>query len=118
MIAGCAFLTYFNPESALNAQNALHEKHTLPGVSSQRSLLPSSFSFVAALVVLLLCQSRTKRAFQAGFSDYAHVERCAQLKRKIVPDRVLFYSLGLAYISGFLVGVDAVLKVAYVEFTK
>ncbi|KAJ8961382.1 hypothetical protein NQ318_014626 [Aromia moschata] len=28
----CAFLTYFNPESALNAQNALHEKHTLPGV--------------------------------------------------------------------------------------
>lgn len=33
LIAGCAFLTYFSPESALNAQNALHEKHTLPGVS-------------------------------------------------------------------------------------
>lgn len=38
MITGCAFLTYFSPESALNAQNALHEKHTLPGVSSPRSL--------------------------------------------------------------------------------
>jgi hypothetical protein len=38
VIAGCAFLTYFSPESALNAQNALHEKHTLPGVSYPCSL--------------------------------------------------------------------------------
>uniref|UniRef100_A0A1B0CAR3 RRM domain-containing protein n=1 Tax=Lutzomyia longipalpis TaxID=7200 RepID=A0A1B0CAR3_LUTLO len=30
-IEGCAFLTYFSPESAANAQNALHEKQTLPG---------------------------------------------------------------------------------------
>ncbi|XP_063535402.1 uncharacterized protein LOC134745320 isoform X1 [Cydia strobilella] len=36
-VSGCAFLTYFNPESASSAQSALHEKRTLPGVSSQCS---------------------------------------------------------------------------------
>ncbi|KAG5323514.1 CELF5 protein, partial [Acromyrmex heyeri] len=30
----CAFLTYYSRDSAISAQNALHEKRTLPGTAS------------------------------------------------------------------------------------
>lgn len=33
LFPGCAFLTYYSRDSAISAQNALHEKRTLPGVS-------------------------------------------------------------------------------------
>jgi len=41
---GCAFLTYVKKISALNAQNALHERRTLPTVSL------SVFSFLVGLM--------------------------------------------------------------------
>lgn len=40
-VTGCAFLTYYSRDSAISAQNALHEKRTLPGVSVYCSSLPT-----------------------------------------------------------------------------
>ena len=45
---GCAFVTYHNRHSAIEAQKALHEKKTLPGVSKkEKNVLPiTATSFI------------------------------------------------------------------------
>ena len=43
--AGCGFLIYCNKASAINAINAIHERHTLPGVSKDFCLCFYSPSF-------------------------------------------------------------------------
>lgn len=48
---GCAFLTYCARESAIKAQNALHEQKTLPGVSPSAGLWPFPPSGGAAMPV-------------------------------------------------------------------
>lgn len=46
VLPGCAFLTYSTREAALNAQNALHEKRTLPGVSRRFLLIAEAHIWV------------------------------------------------------------------------
>lgn len=51
--AGCAFLTYYSRDSAISAQNALHEKRTLPGVSFSISIYLSIFALLTASLLPL-----------------------------------------------------------------
>ncbi|XP_066150117.1 CUGBP Elav-like family member 3 isoform X4 [Euwallacea fornicatus] len=61
----CAFLTYFNPESALNCQNALHEKTTLSGVSTSQQ--------AATLAVSKEMLVRAVLDYQGCLSTFAEV---------------------------------------------
>ena len=40
VVAGCAFVTFMSGQSAIEAQKALHEKRTLPGVSNHTPITP------------------------------------------------------------------------------
>ncbi|KAJ0175552.1 hypothetical protein K1T71_008711 [Dendrolimus kikuchii] len=67
MHKGCAFLTYFNPESASSAQTALHEKRTLPGVNRK-------------LFVGMLSKQQTEEDVRQLFTPFGTIEECSILR--------------------------------------
>uniref|UniRef100_A0A3Q3DTD3 Cugbp, Elav-like family member 3a n=1 Tax=Hippocampus comes TaxID=109280 RepID=A0A3Q3DTD3_HIPCM len=76
MHKGCAFLTYCARESALKAQNALHEQKTLPGVSG--AFL--SFEEDRKLFVGMLGKQQTDPDVRKMFEAFGSIEECTVLR--------------------------------------
>uniref|UniRef100_A0A674CMZ2 Cugbp, Elav-like family member 3a n=1 Tax=Salmo trutta TaxID=8032 RepID=A0A674CMZ2_SALTR len=68
MHKGCAFLTYCERESALKAQNALHEQKTLPGVKDRK------------LFVGMLGKQQSDADVRKMFEAFGSIEECTVLR--------------------------------------
>ncbi|XP_064397722.1 CUGBP Elav-like family member 3-B isoform X2 [Halichondria panicea] len=83
---GCAFVTFMSGQSAIEAQKALHEKRTLPGMSHPMQVKPAAVDAKATpveerrLFVGMLCRNLSEDDVKALFNTYGAVDDVSILR--------------------------------------
>lgn len=80
---GCAFLTYYKKDSALNAQKELHDKTKLPGMPNFLQVKPADSETKAEdrkLFIGMISKRSTEEDLRLMFAPFGQIEECTVLR--------------------------------------